>query len=77
MKVTKVHLLPNAPAIKIEAISCGKEVVIEGASIADVAKKAMKIDHYFSRDTEIIEDIKRVLLEEERDNPKEVLAQAA
>lgn len=79
MKVTKVYLLPNLN-VKIEAISCGRNVEVTGLSIPDVARKAMKVDHYFSRDEEIREDIKLVLQEQEngiRDNPNEVLAVAA
>ena len=62
MKVTKVYLLPTS--VKIEAISCGKEVVVEAVNVPAVAKAAMKIDHYFTRDAAIIEDIKLVLWEQ-------------
>ena len=62
MKVTKVYLLPTS--VKIEGISCGKEVIVEGVNVPDVAKKAMKVDHYFTRDVAIIEDIKLVLWEQ-------------
>lgn len=62
MKVTKVYLLPTS--VKIEGISCGKEVIVEGVNVPEVAKKAMKVDHYFTRDVAIVEDIKLVLWEQ-------------
>jgi len=64
MKVLTVDNTPGRPTIT--AIIFGKVVTITGKSFEDVAKQAMKQEHYFTRDKEILEDIKQVIQEHEK-----------
>lgn len=68
MKILTVDTHPGCAFVawvNVTALIFGKEVMIEGPSIQIVAKKAMKLEDYFTRDTEIIEDINRVIQEQE------------
>lgn len=74
MKVTSVKLLDKGCVV--EGISCGKEISVQGNSVEEASKKIMKLDNYFTRDNEVLADIKLVLEEQEkgiRNNPNSVL----
>lgn len=78
MKVTKVILNPTS--VTIEGISLGKNVSYTAPKLEQAAKMAMKGDGYFTRDTEIMEDVKLVLDEQMRgvrEDPNKPLAVAA
>lgn len=63
MKVLQVTT--GAPRSSILALIFGKEVTIEGGSLPEIAKKAMKAENYFTRDTDIMFDIGIVLGEQQ------------
>jgi hypothetical protein len=62
MKVLAVQFLDGECRIKVLVFN--KEQVVSGLHVEEVAKKAMKLGHYFTRDHEIIEDIKQVMDEQ-------------
>lgn len=73
MKVTRVFIHPTK-WYEIDIIALGKTKTLIAPTIEEVAKKAMKEENYFTRDPEIVEDIKRVLKEQEqglRSNPNQ------
>lgn len=62
MKVLKVIEEPGS--ISVTVLMHGKERGLRGNSKQIVAKELMKLEHYVTRDTEIIEDIDRVIEEQ-------------
>lgn len=51
--------------VTITILSMGRRLTVEGDTKEQVAKKAMKIDDYNTRDHEILEDLNNVLQEQE------------
>ncbi len=62
MKVLKVIEEPGS--ISVTVLMHGKESGLRGSSKQIVAKELMKLEHYVTRDTEILEDIDRVIEEQ-------------
>lgn len=76
MKITRVTITPEM-YVQATGISCNKTISATGKSIEDVSKQLMKKDFYFTRDTEIAEDIHRVLEEQQDDNLRGIPEQKA